>query len=50
MTVKNLYTSLGLDSVCALIEWNDTPGRTLAEVHAAFDAAITKLESGASAE
>jgi hypothetical protein len=34
----------------AVVKWNDTPGRTLAEVHAAFDAAITKLEKEAIAQ
>jgi hypothetical protein len=43
-------TEMGIGSRNAIPDWNDTPGRTLAEMHAAFDAAIAKLESGASAE
>lgn len=31
-----------------IITWNDTPGRTLAEVHAAFDAAIALVDAPSS--
>jgi hypothetical protein len=36
---------LGFDNSVDLATWNDTPGRTHAEVLARLDAAISKLKS-----